>query len=219
MSAAAAMDRRGLFLDLDGTLAHSLPSLYQAYTRFLSELGLAPSEEEFQSLNGPPLKEVVRILRQKHTILEPEDALVARYQNYVDTVYDTVPAMEGAHSLLQACREIGWVTAIVTSNNRARTERWLRATNLSSLVSFVVAGEDVRFGKPSAEPYELATGRSSCARQNLAAIEDSHSGAVAARAARLVTYGFNKGSETAAWPEGTVPVRSLSEAGRLLGLL
>jgi beta-phosphoglucomutase-like phosphatase (HAD superfamily) len=145
--------------------------------------------------------------------------LIARYQNYVDTAYDIVPAMEGAHVLLQACREAGWVTAIVTSNNRARTERWLRATCLSPFVSFIVAGEDVRIGKPSAEPYELATVRSGCAPEGLAAIEDSVSGATSARAARLVTYGFDREAEVATWPEGTVPVRSLSEAGQLLGLL
>lgn len=219
MNAPAGGGRKGLFLDLDGTLAHSLPTLYQVYARFVSDFDLAPSAEEFQSLNGPPLSEVVRILRRTHAIVDPEDLLIARYQGYVDAAYDMVPAMEGAHALLQACHDAGWVTAVVTSNNRARTDRWLRATGLSPLVRFVVCGEDVRIGKPGAEPYDLAVARSGCARADLAAVEDSVSGATAARAAGLATFGLESGDGASTWPKGTFPVRSLAEVGRSLGLL
>jgi HAD superfamily hydrolase (TIGR01509 family) len=218
MSALPSGDRKGLFVDLDGTIAHSLPALYQVYAQFVSEFSLSPSTEEFQSLNGPPLSEVVRILRRTHNIVDPEELMIARYQEYVDAAYEIVPAMEGAHSLLQACRDAGWVTAIVTSNNWARTERWLRATSLSPLVSFVIAGEQVKIGKPSAEAYELAIARSGCARDNLAAIEDSISGAASARAAQLATFGLDPEVAVTTWPKGTIPVRSLAEAGRLLGL-
>lgn len=219
MSAPAGGGRKGLFLDLDGTLAHSLPTLYQVYARFVSDFDLTPSADEFQSLNGPPLSEVVRILRRTHEIVDPEDLLVARYQEYIDAAYDLVPAMEGAHMLLQACHDAGWVTAVVTSNNRARTDRWLRATDLSPLVRFVVSGEDVRIGKPSAEPYDMAVARSNCARTDLAAVEDSVSGATAARAADLRTFGLEWDNAASAWPKGTIPVHSLSEVGRALGLL
>jgi HAD superfamily hydrolase (TIGR01509 family) len=212
-------ERKGLCLDLDGTLAHSLPALYQVYARFVGEYKLTPSVEEFQSLNGPPLSEVVRILRQTHRIFDPEDELIARYQEYVDAAYDIVPAMEGAHMLLQACRNAGWRVAIVTSNNRARAERWLSATGLSALVSLIIAGEDVRVGKPSSEPYELAMAASGCMRSNLAAIEDSISGAASARAADLLTFGFDPEGAVSAWPRGTIPIRSLPEAGLRLGIL
>src|SRR5262245_21184738 len=219
MSAPAGGGRKGLLLDLDGTLAHSLPTLYRVYARFVGTFGLTPSTEEFQSLNGPPLSEVVRVLRRTHQIVDPEDLLIARYQAYVDAAYDLVPAMGGAHALLQACDDAGWVTAVVTSNNRARTDRWLRAAGLTSLVHFAVCGEDVRVGKPSPEPYDLAVARSSCAPTDLAAVEDSVSGATAARAADLRTFGLDSDNGVSTWPKGTIPVRSLAEVGRVLGLL
>ena len=48
------MSGKGLFIDLDGTLASSLTALKEVYFSFLTGLGAKGSEAEFQRLNGPP---------------------------------------------------------------------------------------------------------------------------------------------------------------------
>ena len=46
-----------IFFDLDGTLADSLPAMYQVYLNYLTDFGQNGSKEEFEELNGPSLVE------------------------------------------------------------------------------------------------------------------------------------------------------------------
>src|SRR5271166_2066937 len=59
-------DRRGLFLDLDGTLADSLGVLRRVYFCFLREFNQEGSDAEFDRLNGPKLSEIVGALQKKY---------------------------------------------------------------------------------------------------------------------------------------------------------
>jgi phosphoglycolate phosphatase-like HAD superfamily hydrolase len=59
-------DRRGLFLDLDGTLADSLGVLRRSYFRFLREFNQEGSDAEFDRLNGPKLSEIIGTLQREY---------------------------------------------------------------------------------------------------------------------------------------------------------
>lgn len=58
-------DIRGLFLDLDGTLADSMPVMRETYFRFLARRGAQGSQEEFDSLAGRPLSDISVILKEE----------------------------------------------------------------------------------------------------------------------------------------------------------
>src|SRR5688572_8005467 len=69
-SVARSLQGRGkvpaLLLDFDGTLADSLGVMRSVYDQFLLSHDKEPSDAEFESLNGPPLFEVVRRLKCTH---------------------------------------------------------------------------------------------------------------------------------------------------------
>jgi hypothetical protein len=52
-----------ILIDLDGTLADSLLVMREAYRLFLDDFQVHGTDDEFSSLNGPPLVEVVRRLK------------------------------------------------------------------------------------------------------------------------------------------------------------
>ena len=178
----------GLFLDLDGTLADNLPSMYQAYLAFLASYGRTGTPEEFRGLNGPPLAEVVRRLQATHGLEDSLEACEERYQRLVDEAYQAARARTGAAELLRAARERGLVVAVVTSNHSARARAWLERVGLWEGVDVLVGGERGGPGKPDPAPYLEALARTGCAAERSLALEDSPAGAEAALRAGLETW-------------------------------
>ncbi len=205
-----------MLLDLDGTLADSLAVMRLAYQAFLGAFGATATAAEFDSLNGPPLAEVVRRLALTHGLPGGDAALLARYEAVIDDIYRGVAPHAGAGELLRKARENNCTVGIVTSNSARRTQAWLAAAGLSPQVAFIVSGDQVQRGKPDPEPYVLAVQRAACDQAAVVAVEDSPQGARSAVAAGLRTFVVEHGGEHHAWPGGVAPVASLAMLAQLL---
>jgi HAD superfamily hydrolase (TIGR01509 family) len=206
-----------VLLDLDGTLADSLAVMRLAYREFLRQFDVDPHDDEFRSLNGPPLSEVVRRLKVTHGLQPDESVLRATYFEIIDRAYAGVVPFAGASDLLQKAKANGALIAIVTSTSTKRARNWLERVGLVHLVDFIISGEDVRRGKPDPEPYLLAAKRASCASSLIVAVEDSPQGAQSALAAGLKTFVVTHGLDHEhQWPDSAVLVRSLDALADLL---
>jgi HAD superfamily hydrolase (TIGR01509 family) len=201
---------RGLFLDLDGTLADSLGVMREAYGRFLRRFGAKASDAEFDALNGPPLAEIVRRLKARWEIQGAESDLLRIYEALVDEAYETVAPAGHASEVLTAARQRGWTVGVVTSNSQLRTRRWLSRVGLASEVSLIVAGEDVSRGKPAPDPYRQALQVSGADPTLSLAVEDSLSGVTAALAADLATLAIDPTLDRS-WPERARPIQGLQD--------
>lgn len=193
---------RGLFIDLDGTLADSVAALKSVYFSFLSEFGVQGTEEEFQMLNGPPLRQIVEWLKKNHQLPEAVEELTAQYVARVRHAHEKAVPATGGQSVLRLARERGWKTAVVTSSPRAVALEWLKRADLLELVDVVVAGDEVARGKPAPDPYLRALARTNCAAASSIAVEDSPAGAAAAVAAGLGTLVIGRVAARDDWPEG-----------------
>jgi len=202
---------QGLFLDLDGTLADSLGVMRRVYSRFLARWSCPATDDEFDSLNGPPLPEVVRRLKQIHSLKEGDEDLLAIYRNLIVNGYDDVAPTSGAVALVEAAQQASWVVGVVTSNSKALTRRWLERANLFHLVDVLVCGDDVKVGKPEPEPYLLALQRGGCSANSSLAVEDSPQGAVSAIRAGVTTFGFQATGWVGNWPTGVRPISDLMD--------
>lgn len=69
--------------DFDGVIANTIPALYEAYECFLLKHNKVPTKEDFESINGPHLNDVVQILKKKHAL---KIALNVLYQDYSSLV-------------------------------------------------------------------------------------------------------------------------------------
>jgi HAD superfamily hydrolase (TIGR01509 family) len=201
-------DSRGLFLDLDGTLADSLGVLRKVYFRFLEKFGLKGSDLEFNQLNGPTVTEIVRLLRTRYALPGEASDLSLIYNQLIDEAYEEVMPLPGAIHVLENASKHGWKLALVTSNLRARSENWAGRNGFLSLLHTVVSAEEVRRGKPFPDLYEFALSRSGCTVADSIAVEDSPQGAQAALAAGLRTFVIRSPVESAVvWPKGTEFIR------------
>ncbi|HWX30693.1 MAG TPA: HAD family phosphatase [Steroidobacteraceae bacterium] len=181
------MPMSGLFVDLDGTLADSLPALRATYFEFLARFGIRATAAEFDSLNGPTLGKIVGQLKATHSLPGNESELFALYEDMLAREYDRVAAHAGAKSLLCIARERGWRVGVVTSAREALAKQWLTNAGLRSFVEDVVGFERAGRGKPHPDPYVTALECLGCAAAASFAVEDSRQGALAAVAAGLRT--------------------------------
>jgi HAD superfamily hydrolase (TIGR01509 family) len=202
---------RGLFLDLDGTLADSLTALKGVYHSFLGAFGRAGDEAEFQRLNGPPLAKVVEMLRDTHKLPGETADLLRDYSGRVRLAHETAPPAIGARELLQHARARGWKVAVVTSSPRLSAQRWLEIGGLADKVDAVVGGDDVTAGKPAAEPYVTALCRLNCVAALSHAVEDTRIGATSAVAAGLNTWALAEPTNRSGWPDRVAFIERLSD--------
>jgi HAD superfamily hydrolase (TIGR01509 family) len=95
-----------------------------------------------------------------------------------------LPWLPGA---LDAVRRIAarWPLGLASSSNREVIDAVLEAGGLGRLFAATVSSEEVARGKPAPDVYLEAAGRLGVASERCAAIEDSHNGIRAARAAGM----------------------------------
>ena len=203
------IDPLALLIDLDGTLADSLSVMREAYQVFLDDFQVCGTDSEFASLNGPPLKEVVRRLKVTHGLTHEVEQLTARYFEIIDQLYGDVSPTYGAGQLLSTAQAQNCRVAVVTSNSFERTSAWLERVGLTGFVDFIISGDQVKYGKPDPEPYLLASRKVDCPVDRIIAIEDSVQGATSAIGAGLYTYLLSPAGKESFAHEGAVPVLSL----------
>ncbi|CAO0823762.1 hypothetical protein DFAR_3880002 [Desulfarculales bacterium] len=151
------MPVRGLFLDLDGTLADSMPVLERVYFRFLKGRGRAGSQGEFAALAELPLADTVIRLKELHHLPDPLQELLANYYELVDSVYQTAAqAAPGATELLNAAQMRGITVVVVTSAWAEVARGFLHNHGLWHQVHAVVGADATRRGKPHPDPYQKA---------------------------------------------------------------
>ena len=190
----ALVTLRGLLIDLDGTLADSLPAMRDAYEAFLGAYERSGTADEFNRLNGPGLPEIVRILKETHRLPDSEDVLLDRYRSEIEQLYAVaVKPNVGAVELLALADERGVRCVLVTSALGCVAEAFLGAHALRDRFELLVTGDDVNVAKPNPMIYRLALARAGLTAAQAVAVEDSDAGEASARGARLRVWRADAG--------------------------
>lgn len=178
---------KAILIDLDGTLADTLPHLYRAYNTFLAKRGKEGSLQEFQQLNGPTLKEIVATLKKRYGWPESQEQLHKMYIDQIQTEYrGRARLFPGALEFLQAAKKHHKQLCLVTSAERRLAETFLQAKGIEKLFDQVVTLEQEP-GKPDPAIYLKALKALHVEAQHAVAIEDSTNGIQSALNAKINT--------------------------------
>lgn len=176
--------------DFDGVVLDSIDQLRTAYLSFLSEFGYDGSNEEFQSLNGPSISEIVGILRDRYDLPQPLERLFEVYNRHLSLAYQDCHLIEGVVDTLEYFVANGIGLALVTSSKRSEVDVILEKHHLSSIFKYIITGEDVTRSKPSPEIYKLLI---ELAREDdFWVVEDSFNGIESAKKAGLRVIFFDR---------------------------
>lgn len=175
--------------DMDGTLIDSEPYWMKSEGAFAAANNANWSEQDGLDLVGLSLYDSSKIIKQKvGSDLEP--------QQIIDRLTDEVTAQlrqeifwrPGARELLVLLRSNKVKTALVTMSMHRMAKEVVDAMGFDAF-DVIVAGDDVRNGKPHPEPYLKAAELLGVRPEDCVAIEDSSSGLKSAIAAGTKAVG------------------------------
>lgn len=205
-----------VFWDMDGTLVDSEPLHERALVAALRSVGIAPPPDLHDRVVGQAAIPVYQMMRDEFGLRLPfEEWIMRKYDHYLEHA----PSLVGRPGALEIFRDLkakGVVQAIVSNSDRLIVDANLRAVGIQEAGLKTVSRNDVRDGKPDAEPYLRAAWLAGVDAADSVAMEDSFTGA---------TAGLAAGMRTILWPEkpmdgppGALVANGAEEVRRLLGL-
>ncbi len=142
---------RGIFFDLDGTLADTVELILMSYRHTMrTHLGEPMPDERWLATIGKPLP--VQLGDFARTEAEREQ-MRETYVGFQRRVHDRmVRPFPGALEVLDELRRREVRVAVVTSKAKGVARRTMEVCGLWDRVDLVVAGDEVERGKPDPEP-------------------------------------------------------------------
>ena len=216
---------RAVTIDLDGTLADTIPDLAVAANSMLREMGRPPLEvERVRTFVGKGIPKLVERTLADSTGHEPAPELMARALPAFERCYAEVNGRHsevypGVDEGLRALREKGLPLACVTNKSGRFTAPLLDQLRLSGYFEQVIAGDTLPQKKPDPAQLLHACRGFGVVPRDMLVIGDSGNDAQAARAAGCpvfcVPYGYNEGRDVRQLDVDAI-VASLFEASRLI---
>ena len=148
---------RGVFFDLDGTLADTVELILRSFRHTMEvHLGEVPPDERWLSTMGTPLVAQLRDFARDDT--QAADMLET-YSAFQHRVHDEmVRPFPGAVEAVASLAGRGARIAVVTSKRRPWARRTMEVCGLWDGVELLVSADDVVRGKPDPEPVLQALG-------------------------------------------------------------
>lgn len=140
---------RTVIFDLDGTLADTLPLIYEAFDAALRPtLGRRMADAEVRALFGPPDNYIIRSM-------VPQSESDAAFGRYVET-YERehrrlVKAFHGMDEVIRQAAAAGIQLGVVTGKSRQTAIYTLEALGIFPIFGALYAGDDVERQKPDPE--------------------------------------------------------------------
>lgn len=199
------MTRFAVLFDMDGTLVDSEPAHFEAMAEVLRLHGHAVPAALAGMVTGMTGADC-------HALLGELTGFKPSFEDYVRDKYGFYLAMAsglamrpGAQSVLDALQDGAIPWAIVSNSDRMLVDANLRAVGLQRPGLVSVSRNDVRDGKPQAEPYLRAAYLLGKAPSDCIVVEDSVPGAIAGLAAGMTVIGWPEPHRNdLVFPAGTV---------------
>ena len=175
----------GIAWDVDGTLVDSEPTHHHGMIEVCLALGIDLRRDPPERFLGMNQDAIWAVLAPQMPAGITREAWKTRLQDRFIAAVGEVPAMPGARAAMEAFAEAGIAQVAVSNSGRRVMDACLRAGGFDRFLRGTVSFDDVTLGKPDPEPYRKGLALLGLAPRQAMAVEDSGTGARAARAAGL----------------------------------
>ena len=175
----------GVIFDLDGVLLDSEQVWDEVREQLVRERGGRWHDRAQRDMMGMSSREWSRYMHDELGVPDPPERISAEVVGRLEKRYRRrLPLLPGAREAVErlAAR---WPLAIASSSNRELIDLALELMGVADLFRATVSSEEVAGGKPAPDVYLEAARRLGVEPSRAAAIEDSHNGILAARAAGM----------------------------------
>jgi len=183
---------KGVIFDLDGVIVNTVPLHFKAWKRMFAEYGTRFSLRDYEKkVDGIPRLDGARAILTDLNSAELERAAELKQRYYLRFL-----KKEGARPYKSGLRLIADLrrrrikVAVISSSRNCRLI--LRKAGLIDRIDAVVAGNDVRRGKPHPDIFLLALRRLRLRASECIVFEDAVLGVEAAKRAGIFTIGVDR---------------------------
>ena len=162
---------KGLLFDMDGVLVSSIASVNRCWRRWAAHYGV-PDAEHVTIAHGTRAIEIIQGYRPDFTPEQQTEALRLIEDLEIEDVGD-LKVLPGVRELLGSLPPERWT--IVTSATRRLLLGRLKAAGLP-FPDALIAGDDVRNGKPHPEPYQRGAALLGFSSAECIVVEDAPTG-------------------------------------------
>ena len=171
--------------DLDGVLLESEHVWDEVREKLTRERGGRWHEGAQRQMMGMSSLEWSRYMHDELGVPDPPEEISKEVVRRLETIYRRhLPAVPGARDAVERLAE-HWPLGLASSSNRELIELALELLNVADRFAATVSSEEVSRGKPAPNVYLEAARRLQVEPTRAAAIEDSHNGILAAKAAGM----------------------------------
>lgn len=178
--------------DIDGTLADSEPVHERNVINVAARNGVVLTPEDIHRFLGRTNAAVWDYLQAERGLSLSKEAWLDALHGDYDQMAPEIKPRAGAMTHLFLFASMGLRQAAVSNSTRRNVDVTLRALDIEQMLEFSISASDVSKPKPDPEPYLRAALRMMTPPGNCLVIEDSPTGARAAKAA---------GMRVMAWPQ------------------
>ena len=171
--------------DLDGVLVESEKAWDEVREQLVRERGGRWHDRAQRDMMGMSSPEWSRYLHDELGLADPPEALSTEVVRRMEARYrEHLPALPGAREAVERAAT-RWPLGLASSSNRELIDLVLELLSVADLFKATVSSEEVARGKPAPDVYLEAARRLNVDPHRAAAIEDSHNGIRAAKAAGM----------------------------------
>jgi len=171
--------------DLDGVLLDSEHVWDEVREELTRERGGRWHEGAQRQMMGMSSLEWSRYMHDELGVPDPPEEISKEVVRRLETIYRRhLPAVPGARDAVERLAE-HWPLGLASSSNRELIELALELLSIDDQFAATVSSEEVSRGKPAPNVYLEAARRLQVEPTRAAAIEDSHNGILAAKAAGM----------------------------------
>lgn len=198
----ALRDKKGEFMieavifDMDGVIADTEPLHASARNALLAEFGL-DVEKISPTAIGRSKREFWSEVAENYGLKNTADELTEREFELILEIAEAVelPATDGLEDILKTLQKNGIKAAVASSSDRPYVDKILQITGLEKYFCAKACGNEVPKAKPAPDVYLRALSLCDTCAANAVAVEDSDTGAKAAKAAHLFCVGYDAPSD------------------------
>lgn len=187
----------GVIFDMDGVLIDSEPLWRRAEIEVLNAVGAPINERDCETMTGVRIDAVVRHWFTHFQIGATVDPIETS-KKIVDRLCELIllhgEPLPGVLQAIQLAKKRTGRVALCTSSPMALIHVTLARLKLEGLFDTVSSAETLEYGKPHPEVYLRAAKQLGAAPERCIAIEDSLTGLVSAKAARMKTIVVTNGA-------------------------
>jgi HAD superfamily hydrolase (TIGR01509 family) len=140
---------RALLLDLDGTIADTLPHIFDAYRHAVAPwVERPPTDAEVEATFGPAERECLARMVPSADLDEAEERFHSYYEGHHGRGVRVVAGIAG---VIDHARSLGWRVGVFTGKGRRSARFTLAELGLWGPVEHLVSSDDVSRPKPDPE--------------------------------------------------------------------